>query len=64
MIDWGAEFCAISEIFQFTPSEMLELSAPVFFMYARYANEQKAYQPNLKNINEYLEIVMGKKKQP
>ena len=42
----------------------MELSAPVFFMYARYANEQKTYQPNLKNVNEYLEIILGKKQKP
>jgi len=32
---------------------------PQFFLYDRYANEQKSIQSNLKNINEYLSSAFG-----
>ena len=59
--DWGVEFCKISEVCGFTPSYILNFTMPQFILYARYANEQKSYQSNLKNVNEYIESIFGAK---
>ena len=41
---------------------MAELSLSQFSIYANYARQQKVYQPNLKNINEYVGQLLGNKK--
>ena len=56
------EFCKICEIFSgVTPlSSVADYTMPQFFLLREYANEQKIYQPNLKNIDEYM---YGERKQ-
>ena len=53
----------ISEVLPgFTPFILEELSLPQFSIYCKYAKQQKVYQPNLKNINDYLGEILGSKK--
>ena len=37
---------------------------PQFLLYARYANEQKAFKLDIRTVNEYIGQVFGKKKEP
>ena len=52
----------ISEIFGFTPSLIFEFTLPQFYLYAKYANEQKALKLDLKTVDNYIGLIFGKNK--
>jgi len=61
-LDWGAEFCVISDIFGFSIAQIAELTLPQFLRYSRYANEQKLFRLDIRTVNDYISNLFGQSK--
>ena len=60
--DWGIEFCTLSEVYGFTPSQILEFTLPQFYLYGYHANKAKVLKIDLQSLNEYVARLFGKGK--